>query len=499
MKCSKCGAEIPDGTKFCGNCGSMVDETEKNSLISQSMVKKPVDKLKLFRYLAIGVAGLLALIYLISLLSSGFTSTSSFIVPTTIFTLISLGLCVPYFLNMRKKEKSDSSYHKKMDMVIAICCASVFIVLQLFGSTVGAIIQGNDTPSRRNDTPAFADSSPTPTFESTSYNEYVETADTALGARFNMDIKKFCNRLMETIPNTKYKESDWLKNDASISDGKHTYDCYVYGNEETRKTAKGVWWTVNVDNEGKIVLIRIAVQKEAMKDSQQNNSGGDTANDYFQYMINNTVMAVTDLTMEQTLDFENKFVKSEHGIYYNNVYLEWNNDEEWAVLTINPVSNEFLSQHSDLPEFVPDSNPSPTTSGSIPEQTSPSPQSFNFTNYVGEWVEEGQKDVYGARMEGGYILTIKDIDDSNISFVLECVQANDNRVAEIDITCPLDNKIGRFEFGDDGWGNNGSGKIEITDESIYLSFQMPEDFSTDWALGYGKFSVGLHRAAEAMD
>lgn len=67
---------------------------------------------------------------------------------------------------------------------------------------------------------------PSPTFEAIAINEYVETADTALGARFSMDVERFCNRLMECIPGTTYNVSDWLIDDSTISDGKHTYKTY---------------------------------------------------------------------------------------------------------------------------------------------------------------------------------------------------------------------------------------------------------------------------------
>ena len=143
MKCPKCGAEIPDGSKFCESCGNKVSGSDEVlSKMNNSNVKKPMDKLKLFRYITLGVVGILVIIYLTVLLSTGFKFADRYIGETILFTVISLGLCVPYFLNARKKEKSDSAYHKKKDIIIAICCASVFVVLQIFGS-IGAAISSN--------------------------------------------------------------------------------------------------------------------------------------------------------------------------------------------------------------------------------------------------------------------------------------------------------------------------------------------------------------------
>ncbi|MBC8539210.1 zinc ribbon domain-containing protein [Christensenellaceae bacterium NSJ-63] len=151
-------------------------------------------------------------------------------------------------------------------------------------------------------------------------------------------------------------------------------------------------------------------------------------------------------------------------------------------------SKEELSQNVDNLSFLQQYEP--TQDETISSIDNP------LSKYLGDWVEENNRiqSVEDRRIEGGYILNVKEIGEDSISFTLECVQANDNRVAMIDITCPMEDKTGHFEFDDDGWGNHGKGHITLMENYILVGLEMPTDYSTDWALGYGKFGKGFQKA-----
>lgn len=46
MFCSKCGAEITDGSKFCPNCGNSVESTNTPTPATNEVTKKEVSTLK---------------------------------------------------------------------------------------------------------------------------------------------------------------------------------------------------------------------------------------------------------------------------------------------------------------------------------------------------------------------------------------------------------------------------------------------------------------------
>ncbi len=118
------------------------------------------------------------------------------------------------------------------------------------------------------------------------------------------------------------------------------------------------------------------------------------------------------------------------------------------------------------------------------------------------WTTDG-KPIENTVEQGGWILELKERNDTYITFTLTNYQSNAYREAQIEISCPLDRGLGRFSFEDDGWGNAGTGKIEDLIEShgcIWLDLTITQqNDSANWAIAFGNPGSYFYEAGTKRD
>ena len=113
----------------------------------------------------------------------------------------------------------------------------------------------------------------------------------------------------------------------------------------------------------------------------------------------------------------------------------------------------------------------------------------DYSKFIGEYVNDSSKSIDDVRNNGGVILKILSISESDISFEIENVSSN-QRIAhsgleDIRVTSIKDG-VYSFEFNNDGWDSTGIGSISIVLGKIYLSvdtLEYSEDNTSGWSLG----------------
>lgn len=128
-----------------------------------------------------------------------------------------------------------------------------------------------------------------------------------------------------------------------------------------------------------------------------------------------------------------------------------------------------------------------TTVISMPTSTPPSSTAIlDFTSYVGVWfikdkdMNECSEDVY---KNGGLVVQINDISEGYIRFKVECISAPPtNRIAEATVEAEFKNGKADFVFKDDGWGNAGSGRLELQDETVSMTITAYDSADANWGL-----------------
>lgn len=338
MKCLKCGFEVQEDSKFCEDCGEVIQyqPQQSNAGNTQPKTSDPLKGLLLFRYFILSFAGFFLLFLILTLMIGGNWNGS---IALAIFML---AIAIPYFLFMFKSEKAGTGYRKKWDIVIAICYILIVVITQCISMIDFAAT--NPITANTTSIPSIA-----PTVKS---NDYIEKADNSMcGARYVFTIESFINRLNQVLVDSNRAEvanfapSHWVKNETAISDGKNNYDLYVFGNAELINfTGELLWMLVVEESSGKIVSINISASKDDIQNSDLPTMDGMV------YYACDSLSVVTDLSPMQAYSFVNTFATENlesglNGLCYNNVYIYWNSDANYATFCITPASDKYIEEN----------------------------------------------------------------------------------------------------------------------------------------------------------
>ncbi len=111
----------------------------------------------------------------------------------------------------------------------------------------------------------------------------------------------------------------------------------------------------------------------------------------------------------------------------------------------------------------------------------------DLTPYAGTWIGDDyieDVDEQGDSIRLGSVLTI---DADNRRIHLECMGPPPmSRIADLDTTFSMRDKIsGRFQFAD-SWNNQGSGRIDFLDDMIVIDITIDKPANSDWQVFEGQ-------------
>lgn len=116
-------------------------------------------------------------------------------------------------------------------------------------------------------------------------------------------------------------------------------------------------------------------------------------------------------------------------------------------------------------------------------------EDVNYSNFIGEYIDDSNKSIDDVRSKGGVILKIYSISEADITFEIETVSSNE-RVAftakeDINLTS-IKEGVYNFDWKNDGWNSIGNGSITINDSEVFLSINTTgysDDNLSGWSLG----------------
>ena len=106
-------------------------------------------------------------------------------------------------------------------------------------------------------------------------------------------------------------------------------------------------------------------------------------------------------------------------------------------------------------------------------------QDDDYTQYLGVWFDEQHKDESDVTETGGKKIEICKVTDNEIIFNIESISSSsyiENRACLNYVRVSLNKGKGIFGFTDDGFGNSGTGEIQLSDGKIYARVELDNSY-----------------------